>query len=197
MVALGELPFFCVSYALAQMGDAELTVEIARLASLEDRKGIHAIITLGFMKHEKALPSLIEITEHKQEFDNKYRGDFSTAMLTSYAHDILGLYDNEAAESLFLSTLTKDGVAFLLMGYVNFARFPLAYTVSYEVRWYVVKKYGWDKYVNSDESQFVFFFTDISHWDEYCKMICPFMSQDEVDVLREDIKNKIWIELGK
>lgn len=193
--ALGELPFFSASHALAQINGHEVASKLEGLASLENRKGIHAVIALGLMKHEKAIPFLMEIVEHEQEFDNKYRGDFSTEMLTHYARRILGLYDNEAAKNLFLSTLTRDGVAFFLFDYVHFVRFPRAYNVD-DVGWRVAKKYGWDKYINSDESEFVFFFTDTSHWHDYYKTICPFKSQGEIDAMREDIKNKIWIELG-
>jgi hypothetical protein len=194
--ALGELPFFSASHALAQINGPEVVDNLERLASLENPKGIHAIIALGLIKHEKAVPFLMEIVEHEQEFNNKYRGDFCNDLLTYYACKIIGLYDNEAAKNLFLSTLTKDGVAFFLFDYVHFARFPRAYNVN-DVGWRVAKKYGWDKYINSEATEFVFFFTHISHWGNYCKTACPFKSEGEVDELREDIKNKIWIELGK
>jgi hypothetical protein len=195
--ALGELPFFGASYALGLMNGSEITTELVKLATLESRKGIHAIIALGFMKHERALPFLIEIIEHQQEFEKNYQKDSSTQLLTHFAFKILGLYDNGAAKNLFLSNLTKDRMAFLLSDYVHFERFPHAYTVGNEVGWHIAKKYGWDKYVKSDDQQFAFLFTHISHWATYCKTTCPFKSQDEVDALREDIKNKIWQELGK
>ena len=88
-------------------------------------------------------------------------------------------------------------MAYLLSDYVHFERFPQAYTVGNEVGWSITKKYGWDKYIRTDGEQFPFLFTHISHWGTYCKITCPFKSQEEADSLREDIKNKIWSELGK
>ncbi len=197
LMALGELPFFGVSYALAQINGAEITGELERLASLENRKGIHAAIALGFMKHDRALPFIKEIVEHRQAFDSKYLKDFSTSTVTYFADKILGLYDNEDAKKLFLSTLTKDSLAYLISDYVHFVRFPRAYTVSHILGRDVSRKYGWDKYVKTDGEQFAFLFTHISHWVTYCMTTCPFKTQEEVDALREDIKNKIWRELGK
>jgi len=195
--ALGELPFFGASYALGIMNQSEIIAELVKLASIDNRKGIHAIVALGFMKHETALPFLIEIIENQQEFDKKFEKESSARLLTHIAFKILGQYDNHSAQNLFLSNLTKDVIAFLLSDYVHFERFPHAYSVGNKVGWHVAKKYGWDKYVKSDREQFAFLFTHISHWTTYCKTTCPFKSQEEVEALREDIKDKIWQELGK
>jgi hypothetical protein len=195
--ALGALPFFGTSYALSQLNGADVVVELEKLASLESEKGIHAVVALGYLKKEKALPWLIEIIKNKKQYDEKYKGAPYTYGLTHSAFKILGLYDSENAEKIFKSLLDKDWIDILLGEYVSYEKHPQSYSIGNEVGWQVSKKYHWDNYLDSDRAIFPFIHTHISHWNTYMKSPCPFKSQEEIDLFKEEILHNILKGLGK
>lgn len=195
--ALGSLPFFGASYALSQLNGENVVVELEKLASLESEKGIHAAVALGYLKNEKALPWLIEIIKNKKQYDEKFKSAPYTYGLTHSAFKILGLYDSESAENIFKALLDKGWLDILLGEYVSYEKFPKSYLIGTEVGWQVSRKYGWDKYLDSDGALFPFIHTHISHWNTYMKSPCPFNSQEEIDSLKEKTLNDILKVLGK
>ncbi|WP_243374131.1 hypothetical protein [Geotalea sp. SG265] len=195
--ALGKLPYFGASYALSQMNGVDITLELEKQASLENEKGIHAVIALGYLKSERVLPWLIEIVENKKQYDEQLKNQPYTYALTHFAFKILGLYDSKRAEDIFKSILDRDWIDILLGEYVSYEKYPNSYAIGNEVGWQVSKKYGWDKYLDTDGALFPFIHTHISHWNTYMKSPCPFNSQEEIDSLKEKILNDILRELGK
>lgn len=195
--ALGALPFFGASYALSQLNGEDVVVSLEKLASIDTEKGLHAVVALGYLKNEKALPWLIEIIKNKKQYDERFKNAPYTYGLTYSVYKILGLYDSESAEITFKALLDKNWIDLLLGDYVSCEKFPNSYLIGKEVGWQVSKKYGWDKYLDSDGALFPFIHTHISHWDTYMKSPCPFKSQEEIDSLKEKILNDILRVLGK
>jgi hypothetical protein len=194
--ALGALPYFGASYALSLLNGKNTIVELQKLSSLETEKGIHALVALGYMGQESALQSLIKIYENKTDYDEKFRGSFASSGLSYYVYKILGLYNEENAEKIFLSNLNDSFIDIFLMDYVHHEMFPHAYMVG-NAGWLITRKYGWDKYIDTDGARFTCLSVFLTSWDNYFKTNCPFKTQEEVDSLKKDIRRKVWRELPK
>lgn len=193
--ALGSLPYFGASYALSLYNGENTISELQKLVSLESEKGVHALIALGYMRHESALLLLITIFENKNDYDEKFKGSFSSGGLSHYVYKILGLYNEQKAEKIFLSNLSDSYIDIFLMEYVNHEMFPHNYMIGNEVGWLITRKYGWDKYIDSEGARFACMCVFLTSWDTYFKTDCPFETQDEVDSLKKAIRRKIWREL--
>lgn len=189
--ALGSLPYFGASYALSLFNGYNTVAELQKYSSLETEKGIHALISLGFMGHESALPLLITIFDNKNDYDDKFNKSFSSSGLSYWVYKILGLYNDENAKKIFLSNLSDSYIDIFLREYVQHVMFPHAYTIGNEVGWQITVKYGWDMYIDTDGARFACMSVFLTSWGTYFKTVCPFETQDEVDSLKKFIRSKI------
>lgn len=195
--ALGSLPYFGDSFALSLFYGGNPPDKIRSEASLDTERGLHALIALGYMKDESALPSLLNIFENKTAYDKKFESSFPSSGVSYYVYKLLGLYNEEHAEKIFLSNLSDSYIDIFLMEYVHIEMFPQSYSIGNEVGWLITRKYGWDKYVDSDAARFACMSVFLTSWDEYFKTDCPFEHQDDVSFLKNAIRRKARNSLPK
>jgi hypothetical protein len=179
--ALGELGNLAAAYALAKINGQEIEERLLNLVTLENRKGIHALIALALMKNEKIVPIFIELLEHIKDYEKKYTRNISMEWVDKYTLiKIIGSYvNNKLAEDTFKKLLSKSDIESILHGFVQEERCRYSYVRSFlnELGWQITKKYGWDKYLDTDEKRYAFTYTNPEKW---------------VENLRNEIVEKIW-----
>lgn len=180
---LGEISRGAAAYALAKINGKRVEEELIKLVSLENKKGIHAVIALGFMKSHEVVDIIIYLIEHSKEFEEKYKNVISMEMIfgtIGYGLRILGSYiNNRVAEDNFKKFLKKTYIGFFLSGYVSFEKCPQSHFID-ETEWEIVKKYGWDKYLDTEEKRYAFTYSNPDKW---------------VEDLRNEIVDEIWQEI--
>jgi hypothetical protein len=179
--ALGEISRCAAAYALAKINGPEIEERLLNIVGLETLKGIHAAIALGLMRNEKVVPNLIYLIEHKKEYEEKYKNNIAMELFDLHAFMILGTYkENRLAEKAFRKHLTKAGIKSILMGFISHEKYPQSYIFSNEMAWEIAKKYGWDKYFDTEEEKYVFTYTNPEKW---------------VEDMRNEIVEIIWKEI--
>lgn len=180
---LGEICRFAAAYALAKINGPDVEERLIKLVSLDNKKGLHAIIALGFLNNEKAVPYLIKIMEHLDEYEKRYENDCAFDLVENIILGVLGLYpNNESADAAFRKFISKFHIILFLSDYVHEDVWSGSFIITHEIGWKVVKKYGWDRFIDSEKKRDACEYTTSDKWAED---------------LRKEIADKIWVEMKR
>lgn len=164
---LGEICRFAAAYALAKINGPEVEDRLLKLSAQESKKGIHAVIALGFLKNKKVISRLLDIMEHIDEYKIKYENDCAMDLIDNVTLGVIGLYeDNDVTDTAFRKSLTRSRIFMLLSGFVHEELYPRSFIITHEIGWKIVRKYGWDKYIESPEKRNACEFTHSEKWAE-------------------------------
>lgn len=184
---------YSAAYGLAKIDGPDIEKRLLEISKADTREGIYASIALGYMKNETIVRRLIHFLEHAKELKEMFK-DTWLGFHVAYVINILGAYkNNREAEEAFRKVLNRLYISFILRDYLVQNDYP----ESRDLEWEIVKKYNWDKYIDTDAKKFAFSFRDISWWSEDFKTPCPFKSDAEIIKLREEVAENILQDMKR
>ncbi len=184
------------AFALALINGTDLIKRLLDLSIIQGIRGFGATLSLGFMNNKDVLPNVIEILEHTNEYQQKYRGKIMWQLRDDIMY-MLGNYDNETAREVFIDRIQLSDIKQYARNYEIVERrlSYFKYTDLSTLGWKIVKKYSWDKYLDTNEKRFVFSGYVVNQWGKVYNTPCPFKSDAEVEKIRDGIIEKIWREI--
>jgi len=184
------------AFALSLINGTDLEARLLELSKTEGIRRFGAKLSLGFMKNKEVLPQLIEILEKADEYHQKFHGKIMWLLRDDIMY-MLGNYDDETAQKVFVDNLKKSDIEHFVRDYGAVERrfSYYKYTDLATLGWRISKKYGWDKHIDTEDKKFAFRSISITCWNTYYTTPCPFKSDLEIEKLREEIIEEIWQEM--
>lgn len=195
--ALGEFTDI-PAFALSLINGKDLEERLLELSKVEGGQGFGAKLALGFMGSKKGLPDIIEILNAENEYRERFKGKIMGFLRDDLMY-MFGNYLIEEAQRVFLNKLNKSDIERFARDYEIIERRRTRYGDKYTdlstLGWRIVKKYGWDRYLDTEEKRFPFSGYVVSQWTKVYDGSCPFKQQSEADQIRDIIIESIWKEI--
>jgi len=171
------------AFALALIDGRDLEKRLIKLSKTEGIRGFGATLALGFMKNKDILPQILNILEHVDEYQQKYRGKIMWSLKNDIMY-MLGTYNDETARQIFIEKLEKHHIEHFIRDYVIVEKRKsyYKYTDLSTFGWEITRGFGWDKYLDTEEKHQIFSYTKPGK---------------EITRLRTKIVEEIWHEIRK
>lgn len=180
---------FPAAFSLSLLDGEDLKKTLHSIITPASLRGIGAIFALGLMGDVSVFPYIADIVKNMKFYEDKFFP--GRRILPWISYDILyilGNYENAEAERLFLEEITIFDISLLIHNYA-FEEGTQAYkerTQISTIGWRIVKKFGWDKYMDKPDTIKMLMDRSRTNWQKEVK---PF-----IDLIWGEIRKRVGRE---